>query len=193
MLIVEGDDDKLAIRPILESRSATLAAAFADGRLSIDSLGGAGSLAAKVALYRGILCNIHCFIDHDQAGQAAVERAKAANLLNDADFSYALLAGVHETEFEDMVTPETYAPAIRDKFGVNLDLHPPRNRKAKWSARMGDSFAQAGRPFDENTKARVKYAVADAVAGSPRNAVAAYAEGLVLSLVENLERKLRAF
>jgi hypothetical protein len=39
----------------------------------------------------------------------------------------------------------------------------------------------------------VNYAVADAVAGSPRNAIAAHAEGLILSLVENLERKLRAF
>jgi hypothetical protein len=106
--------------------------------------------------------------------------------------------------FSERVTEtlKAFVPGIRavnfsvndeDKFGVNLDLHPPRNRKAKWSARMGDSFAQAGRPFDDNTKARVKYAVADAVAGSPRNAIAAHAKGLILSLVENLERKLRPF
>jgi hypothetical protein len=191
MLIVEGDDDRLALRPILASRSDTLATAFASGRLSIDSMGGAGSLGAKVALYRGILCNIYCFVDFDQAGKAAVEKAKTANLITDADYSYALLSGVQETEFEDMVIPATYTPAIREKFGVDLDLHPPRNRKAKWSARIGDSFAQAGKPFDDTTKARVKYAVADAVAASPANAIATHAEGIIDSLVANLERKLR--
>lgn len=179
VLLVEGDDDKLALRAILEHRSAALGSAFHTGRLIIDSLDGAGSLGAKIGLYKGILCRIHCFLDNDMSGRSALEKSQKANLIDQTDFNLALIGGKAESEFEDMLDEAVYTTQIRDRFGVDLSVIKPRNRKAKWSARMADAFAQAGKPFGDLEKQRLKFMTADAVASAPEIAVAAHAEAII--------------
>jgi hypothetical protein len=158
--------------------------------LIIDSLDGAGSLGAKIGLYRGILCRVHCFLDNDVSGRNALEKAQKANLIDDTDFNLALIAGKTESEFEDMLNESAYAPQILGRFGIDLLLIKPRNRKAKWSSRMADVFAQAGKPFGDVEKQRIKFITADAVASAPSDAIAVHAEGVITSLVASLERKL---
>lgn len=190
VLLVEGDDDKISIRSVLSQRSEMLAKALADGRLNIEPLDGAGSLAAKVGLFRGILCGVHCFLDADTAGRTAYEKAKAAGLVTDADVNLTLVAGKSEAEFEDLLDDALCSTAILAEFGVDLGVHKPRNRKAKWSARVADAFLQAGVSFESSTKARAKLVVAQAVALSPAGAVDGAFEGIVSSLVARLESKL---
>lgn len=190
VLLVEGDDDKLALRALLAHTSKALDDAFASGRLILDSLDGAGSLGAKIGLYRGILCGIHCFLDHDEAGRTAVEKAVHASLIDVADFNFALLSGKADTELEDLLNPEVYSEKLKAVFGVDLSVIKPRNRKAKWSARMSDVFSQCGKPFDDLTKQRIKFVVAEAVAGAPGNAMAEHSQAILNSLVSALLAKL---
>jgi predicted ATP-dependent endonuclease of OLD family len=190
VLLVEGDDDKLALRAVLGQRSPNLEVALESGRLIIDSLDGAGSLGAKIGLYRGILCRVHCFLDNDVSGRNALEKAQKANLIDNTDFNLALIAGKNESEFEDMLNESAYAPQILARFGIDLSVIKPRNRKAKWSSRMADVFAQAGKPFGDVEKQRIKFITADAVASAPSDAIAVHAEGVIISLVASLERKL---
>jgi hypothetical protein len=190
VLLVEGDDDKLAMRAILSHRSTELAAAIVDGRLNIEPLDGAGSLGAKAGLFKGILCTIHCFVDNDQAGRTAIDKAKLANIIDDGDYGLTIVAGRSEAEFEDMLDPAIYLEAVRSRFGVDLSVTRPRNRTAKWSARMSDAFNQAGVPFDDLVKMRLKMIVAQAVADNPATAIVSHFEGIISTLVTRLETKL---
>lgn len=192
VLIVEGEDDRRAIQPILESRSAPITAALKAGRLIIDPLEGAGKLGSKVALYRGILCKVHCFLDYDAAGQLAINAAKTAHLLEDKDYQCAMLVGLNETEFEDLLDPAIYVNAIRDHYGIDVTAFRSRNKKEKWSNRLRDIFAQAGKPFDDKIEAVAKLLVANAVAENPRRAIAPHADGIVATLITQLEDKLQA-
>lgn len=190
VLLVEGDDDKLAIKPILELRSQAIKGAFASGRLIVDSLDGAGSLGAKIGLYKSLLCQVHCFLDYDDAGRIALDKAKRAGLISDADYCMTILAGRANVEFEDLLNSDVYKQQIASRFGVNLDICKPRNRSAKWSDRMSDAFAQAGKQLDDKTKQRLKFVVAESVAGQPDVAVGAHAVTIFDALAASVEQKL---
>jgi predicted ATP-dependent endonuclease of OLD family len=191
VLLVEGDDDKLALRSILGSYSGVLEDAFNCGRIILESLGGAGSLSSKIGLYKSILCEVHCFLDNDDAGRTAIRKAIGDSLIEECDYNLALLHGRKETEFEDILNQRVYADKVNDRFGIDLANLKPRNRRAKWSARMSDVFSQAGKPFNDVTKQRIKFVVAEAVAASPAEAIADHAKGIITSLIEALIRKLK--
>jgi predicted ATP-dependent endonuclease of OLD family len=190
VLPVEGDDDKLAFRSLLSCESSELKSAFDQGRLIIDSLDGAGSLSAKISLFKGILCNVHCFIDNDSAGNIAVNRAKESNLISDGDLNRPFLTGQIETEFEDLLDPAIYLDQVFNRFGVDLKAIKPRNKRQKWSNRVRDCFAQAGKIFDDTTKQRLKFVVAECVADRPDLAIAGHAKTIVASLAREMEAKL---
>lgn len=187
VLLVEGEGDRIALRAILADRSTVLLSAIDQGRLNIESLDGAGALGAKIGLFRGILCSVHCLLDADNSGKAAVEKAKAAG---DEDVNLTIVPGKDESEFEDIIEHGFSRQVILSTFGVDIDVHKPRSGKLKWSARLGDSFLQCGAPFDASTKARAKWALAQAVAASPASAIATPFEGIVSSVVTRLELKL---
>ena len=190
VLLVEGDDDKLAIRPILELRSIKIKSAFSSGRLIIDSLDGAGSLGAKIGLYKSLLCQVHCFLDNDEAGRVALEKAKRAGLITEVDYSMTVIVGKNSTEFEDLLNVDVYKDQILNRFGVDLDICKPRNRSAKWSDRMFDAFSLAGKQLDSQTKQRLKFVVAESVAGQADIAVSPHANTIIDTLVSAIELKL---
>lgn len=190
VLLVEGDDDKLALRALLSDSSRELEDAISNGRIILDSLDGAGSLGAKIGLYKGILCNIHCFLDNDEAGRSAIDKAVNASLIDMADYNLALISGKTDTEFEDLLDPAIYIERLKNTFGVDLSTIKPRNRRAKWSARISDVFAQSGKPFDDMVKQRVKFVVAEAVAAAPSNAIADHSKNVLISLQLAIAAKL---
>ena len=190
VLLVEGDDDKLALRALLSKNSGNFEDAIASGRLILESLDGAGSLGAKIGLYKGILCNVHCFLDNDEAGRSAIDKVINASLIEMSDYNLALISGKTDTEFEDLLEPSIYTDRIKSVFGVDLELVKPRNRKAKWSARISDIFAQSGKPFDDLIKQRVKFLVAEAVAANPESAIAEHSKNVIASLMSSLSAKL---
>lgn len=191
VLLVEGDEDKIAVGSVLKHRSEKIRLAMSSQRLLIDSLAGAGSLGAKVGLYRQILCSVHCVVDADASGRAALEKSRKAGLIEDGDYNFAMVDGKVESEFEDMVCPGLVARALREESGIDIAKAKPRNRKQKWSKRMSDVFRQCGKDWDELAQGRLKSAVANAVARNPGSGIASYADGVFVSLISALETKLK--
>ena len=103
-----------------------------------------------------------------------------------------IVPGKTESEFEDLFDPAIYRQSLLEKFGVDLAVSVPRNRNAKWSARLADAFSQAGVPFDDLTKMRAKLTVAQVVADAPGAAILPPFEGIITALVNRLETKLAA-
>ena len=80
VLIVEGDDDKIALTSFLRS-SVSLASALRTGRLAIDVLAGAGNLTHRVRLHADNICKVHAFLDDDASGRSALEAARKEGVL----------------------------------------------------------------------------------------------------------------
>ena len=56
VLIVEGEDDKIALEKLLPVMSDAIKKAVQNGTLIIDYIGGAGNLSYKLSLYRNLQC-----------------------------------------------------------------------------------------------------------------------------------------
>ncbi len=191
ILLVEGENDKRALTSLLMHRSEMLRTAQSDGTFVIESVDGAGSLASRVALYRSIVCGVHCFLDNDDAARSAIEKASRGGLLGDGDYNTAMLAGRANTEFEDLIDPSVYSDEIHNVFSVDLGSVRPRRREAKWSEKIADCFVQAGIEMDDARLQRVKAAVSECVIRSSDRAIADYAEPIIDTLRSRLEFKLR--
>ena len=66
VLIVEGDDDRIALMALLKHHSKFLEKSFNDGVIAIDTLGGASNLGYKVSSIRDSICLYHVFLDKDR-------------------------------------------------------------------------------------------------------------------------------
>ena len=77
VLVVEGEDDRLALEPLLKHFSKTLRSGLSNGLLAIDPLHGSSNLTFKLSLIRTALCSAFVFLDYDDAGKRAVEKALA--------------------------------------------------------------------------------------------------------------------
>lgn len=189
VLIVEGSDDELALESLFRSNSQELGKALDDGLLVISPLDGAGNLSYKVSLLRDSLCECHCYLDNDDAGRSAFERARTDKLITDAQANFAICNGMPQAEIEDIYKLEVYQSRIERDFGMSLDVSQFRSNK-KWSERMKDCFLSQGKQWNDRIKIAVKLTVAEAVASSPENALNLHKkssfDGLVKALVNRL-------
>jgi len=190
ILVVEGEDDKIALQAVLAAHSAPLKKAFAEGLLAVDFLTGAGKLNYKLTQLKAAVCDYFCFLDHDQAGMAAIEAAKQEGLLSESDYKLALRPGATETEFEDLLDPQSYAPAILKQFNVDLAPIDSINAKIKWSQKVSLLFQRAGMPWTDALSRQVKFSVAIAVDAAPAQAVRPQFVPLIQSLASALESRL---
>ena len=62
-LIVEGEDDKIALEKLLPSMSTKIKRAIQNGTFIIDYIGGAGNLPYKLSFYRNLQCKYHVLLD----------------------------------------------------------------------------------------------------------------------------------
>lgn len=191
ILLVEGDEDKLALRGILPALCGGLEHHLKNGSLVIESLGGAGGLSAKASLYKSILCSVHCFLDFDASGKSALDAALNRSIISDADYHYAMVGGKKESEFEDLIEKDLIQELCLQKFSVDLAQVKPRNRNLKFSARIADQFRQVGKPFGDIEKQRLKFLIGEAVAADPLQSINARGKPIFLSLAETVERKLQ--
>jgi putative ATP-dependent endonuclease of OLD family len=120
VLVVEGEDDIQSIRAILASTSPYLKACLDNGDLTLDSLVGGSNLSYKLSLLRDAICSYHVFLDDDSCGREAYRKAKAAGMLEDAHINFAKANGRTESEFEDLLEPSLYCPAVCSKYNVSL-------------------------------------------------------------------------
>lgn len=190
VLLVEGDDDRIALRAILATHYPKLNKALSEGSLIIDPLDGASGLGTKASLYKAILCEPHCFLDDDQEGRVALARARKAGYIGDKDYRLTVFPGKDESEFEDFLEPSLVQDIVLDHYGVDLEHVKPRSRKKKWSGRMAEIFAKAGKQFDDFEKQRLKFYLAKAVERDPINSLSSHAEPIIEELANDLQTKL---
>jgi putative ATP-dependent endonuclease of the OLD family len=109
ILVLEGEEDRMALVALLRGYSPTLKSAIDNGTLGVDTLHGASNLSYKLGLVRDALCAAHCFLDYDAAGHKAFNQARLEGLVSDADVNFATCDGMAESEIEDLYDPKVYA------------------------------------------------------------------------------------
>jgi putative ATP-dependent endonuclease of OLD family len=190
VLVVEGEDDRLSVSALLAHCSTVLAEALKKNRLAVDTLGGASNLAYKLGLLRDALCDYHVLLDADVAGRKGFERARAANLLTDADVNLTICQGMREAELEDLLAVDVINGVLAASYRINQPQVPRDSRRKKWSERMELVFGAAGKPWSDRTCNELKTAVAQAVVANPKDALNAHRRKVFDALVSALEARL---
>ena len=186
VLVVEGSDDVISLRAILSELSAPIKEALNSNLLVIDEIGGAGNLSYKLSLLSNSLCVYHTFLDHDEAGRIAYDKAEDDGLLSNKQNTFITCNGSQNSEFEDCLNVDIYKVAIQHEFGVLLKGAKFRGNK-KWSDRVKNVFLDQGKRWNDKVESKVKYIVAEAVKDSPGNALNEHKRNSIDALVKNLE------
>jgi hypothetical protein len=191
VLVVEGEEDKIALGAMLPIFSAFVQTALKSGSLVIDTLQGGSNLSYKVGLLQEALCMTHAFLDYDSAGRDAFEKAKLQGLLSDADVNFATREGFAESEFEDLIVPDFYRKMMQATYRISLDS-PKFKTNKKWSDRMRENFKLQGKNWNDQVKAEVKHKIALLIASDPSNAISSHNLPPLHSLANALAERLGA-
>ncbi len=190
VLVVEGEDDKIALEAILSTQSSYLLTALNNGTVAIDSLAGGTNLSYKVSLLRDSLCLCHAFLDYDKTGLESFDRARRQGLLSDRDVNFSIVPNLKESELEDLLNIDLYHDAIHNKFGVSLKKRAFKSKK-KWSDRVHDCFKHSGKVWNPRVEADVKTLIAELVKDTPTVALNEHASTSIAGLIDALESRLR--
>jgi AAA domain, putative AbiEii toxin, Type IV TA system len=171
VVVVEGEHDRMSLTALLREHSSLLRSALDDGLMALDSLHGATNLMSRLSYLRDQLCRAYVFLDHDNAGVQAARAAEVEGLLEPGNHSFATSPGMKESELEDLYTLSCYAPAIKNRYNVELDLATFRTRRRKWSERVKRSFHSSGKHWDDSVLRQVKNDVSRLVEQDPANAL----------------------
>lgn len=192
VLLVEGEEDRDLLLFYLTALSEVLRNAISKRLLVIDHLCGATNLNYKVTFYRQNVYNIHAFLDNDDDGRRAVDGALQRNVLDATDYNLAACQGMQNSEIEDFLVLDVYAPIIQDKFGVMLDQPRFRSSRAKWSERAEDLFQVSGKLWNKSVKMQAKRVVIDACIQRGIESLNPHQRGPIDTLIAALESKLAA-
>jgi putative ATP-dependent endonuclease of the OLD family len=191
VLVVEGDNDRIALTALLAHAGPVLSAALRGGFLAVDSMHGATNLTYKLAELRRCLCNYYCFLDSDLEAKNAVDKAVGARLVSVRDVSFATCPGKREAELEDLYDPTGYAALLEKQFGILVTASSKFKARQKWSVRTANAFQDRGKLWDERVKAQAKLLVAEVVASKPASALHNATRACFDALVEALTERIR--
>jgi putative ATP-dependent endonuclease of OLD family len=189
VLVVEGEEDVIALSAILPAMSPIIAKALKHYHLVIEPIGGAGNLSYKLSLLSNALCVSHVLLDNDESGKKAYDKAIEEKALRVADATFVNCRGMVQSELEDTFDLPAYKNEVLAEFGVNLTDSSFRGN-AKWSDRVRACFERQGKPWNAAMKAQVKAVVAEAVAKRPNDALNSHKRSAIDALVSALERNL---
>lgn len=190
VLVVEGEDDKIALNKILSSLSPTIKDALIKNKLVIQPLAGAINLNYELSRLRSYVCRYFVFLDADEAGYDAAEKAIEKGLLSESDVKYSICNGNNTAEFEDCLKKDFYIEAIRNKFSVDLGVTSFRNSK-KWSDRVKAVFLSQGQRWTDAVEKKVKMEVTKLIPVEDADSVLdEHKRGSIDALVNALENML---
>ena len=188
-LIVEGEDDKIALEKLLQSMSTKIKRAIQNGTFIIDYIGGAGNLPYKLSFYRNLQCKYHVLLDNDDAGRHAGSEAERQGLLDVRNVTYAICNGSPNAEIEDCYNKAVYENAILNEFGVNINVAEFRGNK-KWSDRIAGCFLSQGKLWNDAMEKRVKLVVANEISEEVDTVLNEHKRSSMDALVTSLETLL---
>lgn len=190
VLVVEGEDDKIALNKILSSLSPTIKDALIKNKLVIQPLAGATNLNYELSRLRSYVCRYFVFLDADEAGYDAAEKAIEKGSLSESDVKYSICNGNNTAEFEDCLKKDFYIEAIRNKFSVDLGVTSFRNSK-KWSDRVKTVFLSQGQRWTDAVEKKVKMEVTKLIPVEDADSVLdEHKRGSIDALVNALENML---
>jgi putative ATP-dependent endonuclease of the OLD family len=190
ILLVEGDDDNIALSAIIKKLSEKLDRAIKEGKFIIDSLRGASNVAYYISLYDSQLCKIHVFLDHDSAGRKAIEKSIEDSLISVSDYNLSVCNGMGDSELEDLYNYEVYFDFIKDKYSVDLNNSQFRNSESKWSDRVKQVFQAHGKIFNSDLESKIKLEIAKIVEKDPIKALNGSRINCISALIYSMEQKL---
>lgn len=191
VLVVEGEDDVITLKALLASMSDKLSKALSDNLLVIDEIGGAGNLSYKLTLLSNSLCVYHTFLDNDDAGRDAYEKAEENGLIKIKANTFITCNGAVNSELEDCLDVSVYENDLLEEFGVTV-RSPKFRGNSKWSDRVRNVFLDQGKPWNNRVESKVKYIVANAVRANPTNALNPHKRNSIDALVANLESQIKS-
>jgi predicted ATP-dependent endonuclease of OLD family len=189
VLVVEGDSDRVIIQALATHLSTKVANALKNNTIAVEHAHGATKLPYKLSELTACLCNVHCLLDHDDAGRAAAKTVETEGLATTADISFTTCPGMKDSEIEDTINVSTYADLILSAYGVDLSKATFRTNQ-KWSERMGRTFMAQGKLWSDSVARDVKAAIANRVANYSANPLITQKSKSLEALFETLERKL---
>ena len=189
VLIVEGEDDKIALEKLLPSMSTKIKRAIQNGTFIIDYIGGAGNLPYKLSFYRNLQCKYHVLLDNDDAGRHAGSEAERQGLLDVRNVTYAICNGSPNAEIEDCYNKAVYENAILNEFGVNINVAEFRGNE-KWSDRIAGCFLSQGKLWNDAMEKRVKLVVANEISEEVDTVLNEHKRSSMDALVTSLETLL---
>lgn len=189
VLIVEGEDDKIALEKLLPNMSTKIKRAIQNGTFIIDYIGGAGNLSYKLSFYRNLQCKYHVLLDNDDAGRHAGSEAERQGLLDVRNVTYAICNGSPNAGIEDCYNKDVYENAILNEFGVNINVAEFRGNK-KWSDRIAGCFLSQGKLWNDAMEKRVKLVVANEISEEVDTVLNAHKRSSMDALVTSLETLL---
>jgi len=190
-LVVEGEEDKTALNPLISGLSPKIAKAIKSNLLVIETMAGAGNLPYKLSLMKNALCAYHVLLDNDNAGRQSFGRAEQAGLLSVKTCTMTNCQGMPNSEFEDCIDPAIYQDGILRKYGVDLTAIEFRGNK-KWSERVKAVFLAQGKPWDDVIEKEMKAFVAEAVVENPKNALHQHKRNSIDALIIALENLIQS-
>lgn len=190
VLVVEGESDRRILEYVLRQRSEAVGAALDSGSLGIQVLHGGTNLAYRLGELEAGLCTVHAFVDDDRVGQAAIRKALDLGLLGDRDYSLAKRPGYRESEIEDLIRIEVYAPHVRRTFGVDLTASSFTGARRRWGERVEASCGSAGKLYDDRVEMRLKELVASAVEAFDGDPLLAFAAPVIDATADALSEKV---
>lgn len=190
VLIVEGNEDKMALEAIFNYLSPVISKSMKDGGLYIDPSNGSGNLSYKLDSYQAAVCLTHVLMDNDDAGRTAIQKAESDRIIKVSEYHLTICNGMPNAEFEDCLDVDIYKKEIEDEFGINLTKKIFRNNK-KWSDRMRDTFFSQGKPWNDQIEQQVKYIVASSVKSNPGKSLNAHKRSSIDALILSIEEKLK--
>jgi predicted ATP-dependent endonuclease of OLD family len=190
-LVVEGEEDAIALKALLPILSEKISKALRHNFLIIEPIGGAGNLSYKLSLLKNSLCATHTFLDGDEAGRQAYEKAERDSLISSSNCTFAMCNGRPNSEFEDCVATDIYKEVVLNEMGVDLDS-PKFRGNSKWSDRLKATFLDQGKIFTDAASTRTKYIVANAVSKNPKMALNEHNRNSIDALVGALDRLIKS-
>lgn len=189
VLLVEGEDDKMAVTALLGTLSPACRSALNSGRMVIEPLRGASKLTHSAGSFKGQMCGVHVLLDNDVEARNAFDRALHEGVVDREDVNWVTSPGMQNSEFEDLIRPEIYSETVLRSYRVSLDV-PDFHSNRKWSDRMALSFERQGQLWTDQVAREVKLKVAQLVAAGPEQALQDYRRPVVEALVAALEARL---
>lgn len=190
VLLVEGEEDIILLKPWLEEKSQKIKTAFENANLIIDHLGGATNVGYKTTLYKNNLCNVIAFLDNDEAGRKGVKDAEDKSIIKTNEYVLSFCLGMNNSELEDLIDINSYRQLIIDDYGVDLNIPAFKNNRFQWSDRVKELFRLNGKMWSERLETEIKYKVNKRAAEQKLASLNQHKSNSIDSLVTSIENVL---